>query len=209
MECVFGNYFTLTPFLGSVFKLSDNTVTEGGSEAINRRDVLHLATGTIALGGAAMVAWPLIHQMNPAADTLALASIDFDLSKVAEGSQVKVMWRGSPLFIRYRTAAEIAQAKKDDSADLRDKQTDAQRIIQSNGKPGKEQYLIMKAACTHLGCIPLGVNEAGYLGEFGGWFCPCHGSQYDTAGRIRKGPAPKNLEIPPYLYTSNTVVKIG
>ena len=148
--------------------------------------------------------------MNPSADTLALSSIEFDLTAVPEGSQAKILWRGQPMFIRHRTAAEIAQAKKDDKAtDLKDPETDAKRITQSNGKVGKEEYLIMLAACTHLGCIPVGVNESGYLGEYGGWFCPCHGSQYDTAGRIRKGPAPKNLVIPPYLYTSDTIVKIG
>lgn len=190
--------------------MSDNTITKDPKAGqMNRRDALYIATGAVAAGGAVMAAWPLINQMNPAADTLALSSIEFDLSAVPEGSQAKILWRGSPLFIRHRTAAEIAQAKKDDKAELRDPQTDEQRITQSNGQVGKEQYLIMLAACTHLGCIPVGVNEAGYLGEFGGWFCPCHGSQYDTAGRIRKGPAPKNLVIPPYVYNSDTVVKIG
>jgi ubiquinol-cytochrome c reductase iron-sulfur subunit len=174
-----------------------------------RRDMIHVATGAAAVGGVAMFAWPLIHQMNPAADTMALASIEFDLSTVAEGSQVKVTWRGKPLIVRHRTAAEIAQAKKDDAAALKDLQTDDQRVLQSNNQPGKAQYLIMEASCTHLGCIPVGVDEPGYAGNFGGWFCPCHGSHYDTAGRIRQGPAPKNLYIPPYTYASDTVVKIG
>jgi ubiquinol-cytochrome c reductase iron-sulfur subunit len=191
------------------FELSDNTTTKDEG-LVNRRDALHLATGAVALGGAAMAAWPLIHQMNPSADTLALSSIEFDLGTVPEGSQAKVLWRGQAMFIRHRTAEEIARAKKDDKAtDLKDPEPDSKRVIQSDGKPGKEQYLIMLAACTHLGCIPVGVNEAGFLGDYGGWFCPCHGSQYDTAGRIRKGPAPKNLVIPPYLYTSDTIVKIG
>lgn len=191
-------------------ELSDSSHTKGHEGQPTRRDMLHVATGAIAAGGAAMVAWPLINQMNPAADTMALASIEFDLSTVAEGSQAKVMWRGAPLFIRHRTAEEIARAKKDDSApDLRDKQTDEQRTMQSDGKAGKAQYLIMQAACTHLGCIPVGVTESGYLGDYGGWFCPCHGSQYDTSGRIRKGPAPLNLIIPPYVYLSDTLVKIG
>lgn len=169
----------------------------------SRRDMLYLATGAAAAGGAAMFAWPLVDQMNPAADTSALASIEQDLSTVAEGSQLKVTWRGKPLFIRHRTAAEIEQAKKDDSAPgLRDPQTDAERAQ-------KAPYLIMLAACTHLGCIPVGIDENGYEGNFGGWFCPCHGSHYDTSGRIRQGPAPKNLEVPEYAYTSDTVVKIG
>ncbi|MEY3232944.1 ubiquinol-cytochrome c reductase iron-sulfur subunit [Aquidulcibacter sp.] len=174
-----------------------------------RRDMIHVATGAVAAGGAAMLAWPLINQMNPAADTRALASIEFDVSKVAEGSQTKIMWRGKPLFVRHRTAEEIAQGKKDDAADLKDPQTDDQRTMQSNEQPGKPEYLIMEANCTHLGCIPVGIAEPGYIGEYGGWFCPCHGSHYDTAGRIRKGPAPKNLYIPPYVYTGGTVVKIG
>lgn len=191
-------------------ELSDSSNTDGHVDGHpTRRDMIHVATGALAAGGAVMVAWPLVHQMNPAADTLALASIEFDLSTVPEGSQVKVMWRGSPLFIRHRTAAEIERATKEDSENLRDPQTDAQRIKQSNGAEGKPQYLIMKAACTHLGCIPVGVEESGFDGEYGGWFCPCHGSQYDTSGRIRKGPAPKNLEIPPFVYTSDSVVKIG
>jgi ubiquinol-cytochrome c reductase iron-sulfur subunit len=185
------------------------TETLGGATEPTRRDFIHVGTGAVAAGGAAMFAWPLINQMNPAADTRALASIEFDVSKVAEGSQTKILWQGKPLFIRHRTAGEIAQAKKDDTAALKDPQTDAERVLQSNKQAGKEQYLIMQANCTHLGCIPVGVDESGYIGEFGGWFCPCHGSHYDTAGRIRKGPAPKNLFVPPYVYTGDTLVKIG
>jgi ubiquinol-cytochrome c reductase iron-sulfur subunit len=180
-----------------------------GTDEPTRRDFIHVGTGAVAAGGAVMFAWPLINQMNPAADTRAMASIEFDVAKVAEGSQTKILWRGKPLFIRHRTAGEIAQAKKDDTAALKDPQTDAQRITQSNKQVGKEEYLIMEANCTHLGCIPVGVDESGYIGEFGGWFCPCHGSHYDTAGRVRKGPAPKNLYVPPYVYTGGTVVKIG
>jgi ubiquinol-cytochrome c reductase iron-sulfur subunit len=174
-----------------------------------RRDMIHVASGAAAVGGVAMLAWPLVHQMNPAADTMALASIEFDVATVAEGSQVKVTWRGKPVIVRHRTAAEIAQARKDDAANLKDPQTDAQRVAQANSQPGKDQFLIMEANCTHLGCIPVGIDEPGYAGNFGGWFCPCHGSHYDTAGRIRQGPAPKNLYIPPYTYVSDTVVKIG
>jgi ubiquinol-cytochrome c reductase iron-sulfur subunit len=188
-----------------------NTTHEevGSSGEPTRRDMIHVATGAVAAGGAAMLVWPLINQMNPSADTLALASIEFDVSKVAEGSQAKVMWRGKPVFVRHRTPAEITQARKDDAANLPDPQTDAERVMQANDQPGKEQFLIMEANCTHLGCIPVGISEPGYIGEYGGWFCPCHGSHYDTSGRIRKGPAPKNLFIPPYTYLTDTVVKIG
>jgi ubiquinol-cytochrome c reductase iron-sulfur subunit len=119
------------------------------------------------------------------------------------------MWRGRPVFIRHRTAAEIAQAKKDDAASLPDPQTDAERLAQSDGQAGKENFLVVEGNCTHLGCVPLGVDQAGYAGEYGGWFCPCHGSHYDTSARIRKGPAPTNLIVPPYVYTSDTVVRIG
>lgn len=191
------------------FELSNHSITEADQGAPTRRDMLHVATGAAAVGGAAVFVWPLVHQMNPAADTLAMASIEFDVSTVPEGSQVKLMWRGSPVFVRHRTVAEIAQADKDDAANLRDPQTNAERTKQSNGSAGKAQYLIMEASCTHAGCIPVGVSEVGYLGEFGGWFCPCHGSHYDTAGRIRQGPAPKNLFLPPYIFTSDSIVKIG
>ena len=165
----------------------------------SRRDFIHIAAVT-ALGGAAVgLVWPLVNQMNPAGDTLALASIEFDLSKVASGQQVVVKWRGKPLFIRSRTPAEIARAIKDDGADLRDPQTDEARH-----KPGKAEWLVLIGTCTHLGCVP---TFGG--GDYGGWFCPCHGSHYDTSGRIRKGPAPRNLEVPTYAFLSDTKVKIG
>jgi ubiquinol-cytochrome c reductase iron-sulfur subunit len=172
--------------------------TDGGADP-SRRDFIHIAAGAAAVGGAAMVAWPLIDQMNPAGDTLALASIEFDLSKVSEGQQVVVKWRGKPLFVRYRTPAEIAAARKDDHASLKDPEPDAQRV-----KPGKEQYLVVQGSCTHLGCVPLFG-----AGEYGGWFCPCHGSVYDTSGRIRKGPAPTNLAVPEYTYLTDTTIKVG
>jgi ubiquinol-cytochrome c reductase iron-sulfur subunit len=189
--------------------VADTTANAHGGEEGTRRDFIHIAAGAAAAGGAAMLAWPLIHQMNPSSDVLALASTEQDVSLVAEGSQMTVMWRGRPVFIRHRTAAEIAQARKDDAASLPDPQTDAERLAQSDGQPGKENYLVVEGNCTHLGCVPLGVDQAGYAGEYGGWFCPCHGSHYDTSARIRKGPAPKNLIVPPYVYTSDTVVKIG
>jgi ubiquinol-cytochrome c reductase iron-sulfur subunit len=165
----------------------------------SRRDFIYIATIAVAAGGAAAIAWPFIDQMNPSADTLALASIEFDLSKVAAGQQVTVKWRGKPLFVRNRTPAEIAAAVKDDHAALKDPQTDAERV-----KPGKANWLVLIGSCTHLGCVP---TFGG--GEYGGWFCPCHGSVYDTSGRIRQGPAPKNLAVPDYAFLSDTKVKIG
>ncbi len=165
-----------------------------------RRDFIHIAAAAATLGGVAAVAWPLIDQMNPAADTLALASLEYDLSKVTLGQQVTISWRKQPVFIRYRTPAEIAAAKAADHAsDLKDPATDASRV-----KAGHEQYLIVLASCTHLGCVPVFAQ-----GDYGGWLCPCHGSQYDTSARIRKGPAPLNLVVPEYAFLSDTKVKIG
>ncbi len=165
----------------------------------SRRDFIHIAATAAAIGGVAAVAWPLIDQMNPSDDTLALSSIEFDLTKVTEGQQVVVKWRSQPVFVRYRTAKEINEAVADDHKELRDPATDASRH-----KPGKAQWLIVVGVCTHLGCVP---NFGG--GDYGGWFCPCHGSQYDTSGRIRKGPAPKNLAVPDYAFLTDTKVKIG
>jgi len=165
----------------------------------NRRDFIHIAAGAAAVGAGAMAVWPLVNSMNPAADTLALSTIEFDLTKVQEGQQVVIKWQGKPVFIRYRTPAEIERARADDRAGLKDPQTDADRV-----KAGHQQYLVVIGSCTHLGCVP-----TFGAGDFGGWFCPCHGSHYDTSGRIRKGPAPKNLVVPTYDYVSDTRVKIG
>ncbi len=165
----------------------------------NRRDFIHIAAGAATLGAVVGLGWPFIDQMNPAGDVLALASIEFDMTKVPAGQQVTLNWRGKPLFVRNRTAAEIAAARKDDNASLRDPQKDADRV-----KPGKEQWLVLVGTCTHLGCVP---TFGG--GDYGGWFCPCHGSHYDTSGRIRKGPAPKNLQVPEYAFLSDTKVKVG
>ena len=168
-------------------------------EEPSRRDFIHIAAAVAAVGGVAAVAWPLVDQMNPSSDTLALASIDFDLSKVPLGQQVIAKWRGKPVFVRHRTPAEIAKAQNVDVASLRDPQSDADRT-----KPGKAEWLILVGVCTHLGCVP---DFGG--GEFGGWLCPCHGSVYDTSGRIRAGPAPLNLPVPDYAFLSDTKVKIG
>jgi ubiquinol-cytochrome c reductase iron-sulfur subunit len=166
----------------------------------NRRDFIHIAAGAAAVGAGAMAVWPLVNSMNPAADTLALSTIEFDLTKVQEGQQVVIKWQGKPVFVRYRTPAEVQRARADDHArDLKEPQIDADRV-----KPGHQQYLVVLGSCTHLGCVPT-FNA----GDYGGWFCPCHGSHYDTSGRIRKGPAPKNLVVPTYDYVSDTRVKIG
>ena len=167
-----------------------------------RRDFLYLTAGAFGAVGAASFAWPLVDTLNPAADTLALASVDVDLAPIAEGQAITVVWRGKPVFIRHRTAAEIEEARSADMGDLRDKQSDEERVQ-------KPEWLVMIGICTHLGCIPLGQKSTDTKGDFGGWFCPCHGSHYDTAGRIRKGPAPKNLAVPDYTFASDTMIKIG
>ena len=176
----------------------DNGQPRGEDEA-TRRDFIHIAAGAAAVGAGAMVAWPLVNQMNPAADTLALSTIEFDVSKVAEGQQVVITWQGKPVFVRNRTAREIAEAVNTPESALKDPQPDAERV-----KEGHANYLVVIGSCTHLGCIPTFGS-----GDFGGWFCPCHGSHYDTSGRIRKGPAPTNLAVPEYAYVSDTRVKIG
>jgi len=163
----------------------------------NRRDFLYLATGSFAAIGAANVVWPLIHQMNPDASVKALASIEVNLSAIETGQSITVTWRGKPVFIRRRTQGEIAEARTVADTDLPDPQNDAERVQ-------KDEWLVMVGICTHLGCVPLG-----QAGDFNGWFCPCHGSHYDTSGRIRKGPAPKNLEIPSYEFVGDSRIKIG
>ena len=170
-----------------------------GNAEPTRRDFIHVAAGVAAASGAAAAAWPLIDQMNPAADTLALTSIDFDVSRVALGQQVTVKWRGKPLFVRNRTAAEIAAARRTPLSELKDPQRDSERVT-----PGRENWLIVVGVCTHLGCVPTFGT-----GDYGGWFCPCHGSHYDTSGRIRKGPAPENLVVPEYAFLTDTTVRVG
>jgi ubiquinol-cytochrome c reductase iron-sulfur subunit len=174
---------------------------EGGG---TRRDFLYLATGAMTVAGIAAAAWPFITQMNPAADVLALSTTEVDISKIEVGQAITVMWRGSPVFIRRRTAEEIKAAQDASLADLKDPQPDDQRV-----QAGKEEWLILVGVCTHLGCIPQGQKPTDVRGEYGGWLCSCHGSQYDTSGRIRKGPAPKNLEVPKYAFKTDTLVVIG
>ena len=169
-----------------------------------RRDFLNIAAVSFAGVGAVGVVLPLINQMNPSADVLALASVEVDISKIESGSGIKISWRKQPVFIRNLTAKEIAAAKAVDTGSLRDPQTLAERT-----KEGHENWLITLAVCTHLGCVPLGITEAETRGAYGGYFCPCHGSVYDTAARIRQGPAPKNLVVPEYAFKTDTTVQIG
>ena len=166
-----------------------------------RRDFLVLTAGAMGAVGACVTAWPLIQSMNPAADVLALASTEVDLSQVKEGQSLTVVWRGKPVFIRRRTQKEIDEARATPMSDLKDPQSDQDRVKQS-ALAGKEmpEWLVMVGVCTHLGCVPLGQKPTDPHGNYDGWFCPCHGSQYDSSGRIRQGPAPKNLEIPPYQF---------
>ena len=180
---------------------SSSASPEGGH---TRRDFITLTATALGGVGAAATLWPLVSSLNPSADVLALSTTEVDLSPIAEGQSIKVMWRGKPVFIRHRTAAEIEEANKVALSDLPDPQKDADRVQQ-----GHAQWLVMVGVCTHLGCVPLGVKDAGYKGEFGGWFCPCHGSHYDTSGRIRKGPAPHNLMVPEYKFISDTQLVIG
>jgi ubiquinol-cytochrome c reductase iron-sulfur subunit len=182
--------------------------THGGdlhAEEATRRDFIFIATGAFAAVGAGATAWMLIDQMNPAADTLALSTTEVDLSQIPEGGEIKVMWRGKPVFVRHRTPENIEEARAVDVSKLRDPQTDDERLIPDADGNLHPEYLVMVAVCTHLGCVPLGNGQ----GPFGGWFCPCHGSAYDTAGRIRLGPAPKNLEVPEYTWLSETSIQIG
>ena len=172
------------------------------SDKKNRRDFLVISTYAMGAVGAGAFVWPRIDQMNPAADTLALASTEVDLDPIKEGQSITVKWRGKPVFIRHRTKKEIDQAKNESIENLRHPEKDEDRVI-------KEQYIVLVGVCTHLGCVPLVQKSGDVRGEYGGWFCPCHGSHYDYSGRIRKGPAPVNLEVPSYKFVSKNVIKIG
>lgn len=173
-------------------------------EQASRREFIYLAAGGMGAVATGAAVWPLIHSMNPAADTLAVSTIEVDLTPIAVGQAITVMWRGSPVFIRRRTAEEIAKAHEVDGqvTTLRDPQLDADRVK-------KAEWLIVKGVCTHLGCIPQGQKPTEMRGEYGGWFCPCHGSVYDTSGRIMAGPAPHNLMVPEYSFLTDTLVRIG
>lgn len=176
----------------------------GTDEGVRRRDFLHIASGAFVAVGGVMAAWPFIQQMNPAADVLALSTVEVDLSPIEQGQAIKVIWQGKPVFVRNRTPEEVKAMEAVKIADLRDPQTDDQRV-----KAEHKNWLVTLGVCTHLGCVPLGAAEGETRGEYGGYFCPCHGSHYDASGRIRKGPAPKNLEVPEYAFLSPTSIKIG
>lgn len=176
-----------------------------------RRDFLLLTAGAFGAVGTVAAVWPLIDQMNPDASTRALASIDVDITALAPGQAITVLWRGKPVVVRNRTEKEIAEGRAVKLGELKDPvarnanlNANAEATDGNRAATGRENILVMVKVCTHLGCIPLDEQ-----GEFGGWFCPCHGSQYDTAGRIRKGPAPENLAVPAYAFTSDTTIRIG
>ena len=171
--------------------------TMSAHSGTTRRDFIYLATGAAAAVGGAGAVWPFIAQMNPDASTLALASVEVNIASVKQGQMITVLWRGKPVFIRRRTEAEIKAATDVKLADLSDPEADQKRVQ-------KPEWLILIGVCTHLGCVPLG-----YQGAYNGWFCPCHGSLYDTSGRVRKGPAQKNLEVPAYTFASDSLVRIG
>lgn len=177
-----------------------------------RRDFLYLTTGMAGVVGAAVVAWPFIDQMRPDASTLALATVEVDISGVEQGMSITIQWRGRPVFIRNRTEEEVAAAREVELAALKDpvarngniEETAPATDVNRSAGEGRENWIIMIGSCTHLGCVPLG-----QAGDYNGWFCPCHGSHYDTAGRIRTGPAPENLPVPPFEFVSDTTVSIG
>jgi ubiquinol-cytochrome c reductase iron-sulfur subunit len=175
-------------------------VTTSSSPGQSRRDFLFVATGAAAAVGAAATVWPLVSQMNPDASTIAAgAPIDVDLAPIAEGQDIKVFWRGKPIYIMHRTAKQVKEAQSVNVSSLPDPQPDSARV-----KEGHDQWLVVIGICTHLGCIPIA-----HEGSYDGFFCPCHGSQYDSSGRVRQGPAPLNLPIPPYAFLSDSKIKIG
>jgi ubiquinol-cytochrome c reductase iron-sulfur subunit len=188
---------------GATTPAGASEMTEG-ADGIRRRDWIHIAAlSTAGVGGASLL-FPLVSQMSPSADVLAQGSTEVDVSAIEAGQAIKTMFRKQPLFVRRLTAEEIDEANAVDISTLRDPQTLAERT-----KEGHGDMLITMGVCTHLGCVPLGAGEGENRGEYGGYFCPCHGSHYDTAARIRKGPAPLNLVVPEYEFTSDTVVRVG
>ncbi|MGH1403478.1 MAG: ubiquinol-cytochrome c reductase iron-sulfur subunit [Alphaproteobacteria bacterium] len=182
--------------------MSADTETQNTHEGETRRDFMQMLAGAFGAVGGALAAWPLINSLNPAKDTLALATVEVSLSDIAVGQSKTVMWRGKPVFIRHRTQEEIEEARAVDVQSLTDKESDDDRVQ-------KPEWLVTVGVCTHLGCIPQGQKTTDNHGDYEGWFCPCHGSHYDTSGRIRKGPAPKNLAVPPYAFLNDTTLKIG
>ena len=187
--------------------MTDTTHNDGEQIDEERRDLIHIATIAVAGAGAAACAVPIVGQMLPAADTKAASSLEVPIDKIAEGSEVRVLIGGKPFFVRHRTAAEIAEAQNVDVTNLPDPQTDDERLVADTSGNLNPAILVTSGSCTHLGCVPVGPGNN--TGDFGGWYCPCHGSHYDTSGRIRKGPAPTNLPVPTYEYVSASVIKIS
>ncbi|WP_300532525.1 ubiquinol-cytochrome c reductase iron-sulfur subunit [Maricaulis sp.] len=191
----------------------DNGALDGHGEKPSRRDFIYIAAGGATAVGGGLVLWPFVDQMNPAADTLALGSIRVDVSQLLPGSEMTVMWRGAPVFIRHRTEEEVAEARDVELSALPDE--DARNDNLPEGTPAidanrvlRSEFLIVKGNCTHLGCVPTS-QETNAGGEYNAWYCPCHGSHYDKSARIRRGPAPENLPVPDYFFESETTVKIG
>jgi len=176
--------------------------TSEDNEKNTRRDFLYLSSMSIGGIGVVTFMWPFVKSMNPAEDTLALGSTEVNLSDILIGQSITVKWRGKPVFIRRRTEEEILEAKNVDLNILKDPMLDEDRVK-------KEEWLVLEGVCTHLGCVPLGQKMSDTKGEYNGWFCPCHGSHYDSSGRIRKGPAPENLAVPPYKFINETTIMIG
>lgn len=179
-----------------------DTANPHASAAPTRRDFLTLTAAATGVVGAVSAIWPFVDSMNPARDTLAMSTTDVDLEPVQVGQRITVVWRGKPVFIDHRPKEEIEKAEQVDVNTLRDPQPDAARVQ-------KPEWLVVVGICTHLGCIPLGQKTGDDRGPYGGWFCPCHGSIYDTSGRIRQGPAPRNLDVPKYAFTTDTTIRIG
>ena len=182
--------------------MADSMAPAAPEDGGTRRDFLQLVTASFAAVGVGAMVWPFISSMNPARDVLALSTTEVDLSPIAVGSAITAVWRGKPIFIRHRTQKEIDEARAVPLDQLRDPQTDQSRVK-------KAEWLVMVGICTHLGCVPLGQKPTDPKGPFDGWFCPCHGSAYDSSGRIRQGPAPANLAIPDYAFESDTKIRIG
>ncbi len=174
----------------------------GAHPGATKRDFLKLTTAAFAAVGVAGIAWPFVASMSPSRDVLALASTEVDIRPIATGQAITVMWRGKPVFVRNRTAEEVQEARAVPLSELKDPATDQSRVQ-------RDSWLVMVGVCTHLGCVPLGQKPTDAKGDFNGWFCPCHGSHYDTSGRIRRGPAPSNLAIPDYAFTNDTTIRIG
>jgi ubiquinol-cytochrome c reductase iron-sulfur subunit len=180
------------------------TLGHAGAPQATKRDFLKLVAGAGAAIGVGAIAWPLIDSMNPGGDVLALSSVDIDLTPITVGMGITAVWRGKPIFVRHRTADEIKTVEAVPLNQLIEPQSDQDRI-----KAGHAEWIVLIGICTHLGCIPLGNKPTDPRGEWGGWFCPCHGSQYDVSGRVRHGPAPLNLYLPPYAFTTDTKIKVG